>query len=50
MPTRKRNRTYGSALCSVISLTRNKEGPRMSKQFKEFAMRGNVIDMAVGIA
>jgi large conductance mechanosensitive channel len=26
-----------------------KEGPTMLKEFKEFAMRGNVIDMAVGI-
>jgi large conductance mechanosensitive channel len=42
---------HGSYVCRDFSGTENREQRRdkMLKEFKEFAMRGNVVDMAVGI-
>src|SRR4030043_2352257 len=41
-------KAWGFLAC-LIKISFIKEGPPMLKEFKEFAMRGNVIDMAVGI-
>src|ERR1043165_6516717 len=48
LPTRDSN---PSAVCSIARSSRTNPQGTMSmvKEFKEFAMRGNVVDLAVGV-